>query len=433
MADDEDQVCGCIILLIIVYGLYRGIIWVIDKYGWGSVTVVISCIFVLIIISVVVSKAFEEANSLTEKGKIYIKFGILWFVSISIISTIADLWLTSIGKTTGGELILPMTLLLNMSGTLVLSYVGASKLKFSDIETRVIEGKKIINFGIFWLIFWAIFPRVLIYYGTIITKDSTSEYLAYLLFIAIPGSVVNMIIGRWLSKIDVKQGWKELDLAQKSFNTEKIRLDEQKIQIDKEASELYELKAHLLKERKELGKERKELDKESKELQKIKNDANNKIKVLEVQQKDITKARDELESTWNQLKDTIDKNPFKLFIKEKLNKDIFVKEIEEFKKIRPGDISSIRTSADSVILDIHEELKREISTVEDEYYIKAFYEHFKKSNGDLAEYDRIRTRYNPTIHVQVDRRNKEWAEKRRFELSKIEKSMKEEISMKTGK
>ncbi len=423
MADDEDQVCGCIILLAFVYGLYRGFLWALEKYGWESITAVCSSVLVLIIISSIMNKFFEEANSLTEKGKAYIKFSIIWFVSIFIISIIMDLWLTSLGKIIGGELILPMTLLLNMPGMLFLSYVGAKKLKSSDIESRVIEGKKIINFGIIWLIFWAIFSWALIDYGIVITKDPISEYLAFLLAVAIPGSSFNIIIGRRLSKIDAKQGWKDLDRAQKLFNKEKVRLDEQKKQIEKEASEVFELKANLLREQKELGKE-------TKELQNIKSDTNNKIKILEEQQKEINKARNELESTWNQLKDTIDKNPFKLFIKEKLNKDIFVKEIEELKKARPGDISSIRTSADSVILNIHEELKREISTVEDEYYIKAFYEHFKKSNGDSMEYDRIRTRYNPTIHVQVDRRNKEWAEKRRFELSKIEKSMKEDISMK---
>ena len=426
MVDDDDQVCGCIILLAMVYGLYRGFLWALDKYGWESIAAVSSCILALIVVSVIISKVFEEAYSLTEKGKAFIKFSFIWFVLVFIISNILDIWLTSSSKINGGDLIFTMTLLVSMPGVLVLSFNGAKKLKSSDIETKVVEAKNIINFGIFWLIFWAIFPRVLMYYGIIVSKDPTSEYLAFLLIVAIPGSIVNIIIGKWLSKIDVKQGWEELAHAKKLFDKEKVRLDEQKRQIDRETSEVSELKA-------QLSRERKELDKESKELQKIKNDTNNKIKVLEVQQKDISKARDELESTWNQLKDTIDKNPFKLFIKEKLNKDVFVKEIEELKKARPGDISSIRTKADSVILGIHEELKREISTIEDEYYVKAFYEHFKKSNGDLTEYDRIRTRYNPTIHVQVDRRNKEWAEKRRFELSKIEKSMKEEMSMKTGK
>jgi uncharacterized membrane-anchored protein YhcB (DUF1043 family) len=309
-----------------------------------------------------------------------------------------------------------------MPGTFILFYVGARTLKLCDIESQVIEGRKIMYFGVFWFFFWIISPYVLTYLNIITLTGVNSVSL---LLVAIPGTIVDIAIGNWSAKINVSKGWKDLDSAQKSFNAEKIRLDEQKRQIDKEVSELNELKGHLLGERKELGKE-------NKELQKIKNDTNNKIKDLGVQQKEISKAREELESTWNDLKDTINKNPFKLFIKEKLNKDIFVKEIEELKKARPGDISSIRTSADSVILNIHEELKREISNVEDEYYIKAFYEHFKKSNGDSNEYDRIRIKYNPTIHVQIDRRNKEWAEKRRFELSKIEKSMKEEKSMKTG-
>lgn len=426
MANEDDEVCGCIIFLIMVYGLYRGIIWIIDKYGWESVAAVGSCIIALIIISAILNKVFEEANSLTEKGKAFIKFSFLWFVLVFIISNIMDIWLTSSSKINGGDLIFTMALLANMPGTLVLSFIGAKRLKSSDIETRVIEGKKIINFSIFWLFFWAIFPRVLSYYGIIVSKDLTSTYLTFLLLIAIPGSAFNIIIGRWLSKIDVNQGWKELDLAQKSFEKKEIRLEEQRIQINREASELNELKENLLKQKKESTKEKKE-------IQKIRDDATNKIQDLGVQQKEIKKARDELELTWNELKDTINENPFKLFIKEKLSKETFVKEIEELKKAKPGDISSIRTSADQVIYDIKEELKKEIVKVEDEYYVNAFYEHFKKSNGDSIEYDRIRIRYNPTIHVQIDRRNKEWAEKRRFELSKIEKSIKEESLMKTGK
>ena len=54
-------------------------------------------------------------------------------------------------------------------------------------------------------------------------------------------------------------------------------------------------------------------------------------------------------------------------------------------------------------------------------------EYFKNEDGDKAKYYKIRAKYNHTIHVMSDRRNKEWAEKRRFELSKIEKMAKKII------
>jgi predicted RNase H-like nuclease (RuvC/YqgF family) len=255
------------------------------------------------------------------------------------------------------------------------------------------------------------------------------------LLIAIPGSVAIITIGRLSSHINVRQEWEDLsddqktldrersqfEEQQKSFSIEREWLSQKKEELARQNEELMIQKKTLIKQNDETQKQQKELKKQHKGLEKIQNDTTVKIKDMEVQQIEIQKAREELEKTWNELEDAVKKNPFKLFIKEKLTKDIFVQEIEELKMAKPGDVLFINTEADKVVSNIREELKKEIANMEDGYYYEAFCEHFKNTNGDKIEYDRIRVKYNPTIHVQADRRNKEWAERRRFDLSKIEK------------
>jgi predicted RNase H-like nuclease (RuvC/YqgF family) len=222
----------------------------------------------------------------------------------------------------------------------------------------------------------------------------------------------------------------QFDEQQKSLRVERERLSEYGEELRRKKEELIKQDEELIKQYYETQKQQKELKKQHKGLEKIQNDATVKIQDMEMQQVEIQKARHELEKTWSELEDAVKKNPFKLFIKEKLKKEIFVKEIEELKIAKPGDVLFISTEADKVVLNIREELKKEIANMEDEYYYDAFLEHFRNTNGDKNEYDRIRVKYNPTIHVQADRRNKEWAERRRFDLSKIEKlSIKEKKSI----
>lgn len=428
MADGEDGICGCIVLLIVIYLAYRVIVWAADKYTWELVAAVFCTIAIIITGIYVFNKTWEEASSLTEKGKTFIKFGFMWFVLVLIMSIIVDLAFTHpyfSPSYTGdrGAFIFLITLFFNMPGTFIWFYLGARKLKSCDIDTRITEGKNIISFGIFWLIFWIIAPYVLVYFGDLTIEGAQSSII---LLVAIPGAAIDIIIGNWSSRIDVRQGWEDLNDAQKTFNREKIGLEEQLKKLSIEMSVFDGQKEELLRQQEESKKQKKE-------LKKLRDDTSAKIKDLEKQDKEIRKARGELETTWRELEDTIKKTPFKLFISEKLDKDVFVREIEELKRSKPGDVSLIKTEADKIISDIKEELKREITNVEDEYYHQAFLEHFKKSNGDSTEHDRVRIKYNPTIHTQSDRRNKEWAEKRRFELSKIEKSIKIERAVKEGK
>jgi chromosome segregation ATPase len=308
-----------------------------------------------------------------------------------------------------------------------------------NVEDRRREGLKIQLFGIFWLFFWTILPYVFTY-STLPLQNTPSISL----LIAIPGSIVSIAIGRWSSHINVRQEWEDLSDAQKALDMKRTRFEEQQksFHVERERlsqydEELRRRKEDLIVQNEELERrnyetqrQQKELKKQHKGLQKIQDDTTCKIKDMETQQIEIKKARDELEKTWSELEDAVKKKPFKLFIKEKLKKEIFIQEIEELKMTKPGDVLFISTEADKAVLNIREELKREIENTEDEYYYEAFLEHFKKTNGDKTEYDRIRIKYNPTIHVQSDRRNKEWAERRRFDLSKIEKlSIKEKKSI----
>ncbi len=364
----------------------------------------------------------QGVDPLTKKGKVFIRYSFAWFVSIFIISALLDFWLTSSNVINRGTVIFVMTLIVNMPGTLILSYMGAKDLKSCGIDDRIAEGIKITLFGIFWFCFWIILSTAFTDSNFITTKDASLAFL----IIAIPGAIINIIIGRWLTKIDVKKELEDLSNAQKIFNKEKTDLESQWTFLRIEKDYINTQKEELQKQKEDFWYQQKESRKQQKELQELRDDNTNKIKEMECQQKEITKARDELEDTWKELEDTVKKNPFKLFISEKLSKDIFIKEIKELKKAKPGDVSSIKTGADQIISDIKQELQREITNIEDERYHEAFSEYFKSINGDKTEHDRIRIKYNPTIHVQVDRRNKEWAERRRFDLSKIEKLMKEE-------
>lgn len=423
MADDDGGLCGCIILLAILYAIYEGVKWAAGKYGWETITIACGAIIIIIVTTYSCNKIWEGASSLTEKGKSFINFGITWFISALIISFLLELWLTGTNKGLQiGANTFFITTFLNMPGTSILLYIGAKRLKSCDLETQIIEGRKIIYFGIFWLVFWILLPIALISLG--IAENDT--FGMFLLFVAMPGMVINVIIGKWCSRINVKKGWEDLNDAQKKFNAELNKFDRQQEKLDAYKDKLYEKQDELNSQQNELDAQQKVLWKQEKELQKLKDDIARKAKALNMQQEEIQRARGELETTWSALEEAIKKTPFNLFIKEKLNKDIFIKEIGELKRARPGDVSSIKTKADQIISGIKEELNKEITNIEDEYYYKAFLEYFKSIDGDQTEYDRIRIKYNPTIHIQADRRNKAWAERRRFDLSKIEKSMKEE-------
>jgi len=378
-------------------------------------------------------------NFLTQEGKVLIKFGFVWFVSVLVMSVVIDSFFVLKYNGNRGAVLFLASLLINMPGTCILLYSGVKRMRSCNVEDRIREGLKIQLFGIFWLFFWTILPYVFTY-STLPLQNTSSIYL----LIAIPGSIVSIAIGRWSSHINVRQEWEDLSDAQKALDMKRTRFEEQQksFHVERERlsqydEELRRRKEDLIVQNEELERrnyetqrQQKELKKQHKGLQKIQDDTTCKIKDMETQQIEIKKARDELEKTWSELEDAVKKNPFKLFIKEKLKKEIFIQEIEELKMTKPGDVLFINTEADKVVLNIREELKREIENTEDEYYYEAFLEHFKKTNGDKTEYDRIRIKYNPTIHVQSDRRNKEWAERRRFDLSKIEKlSIKEKKSI----
>ena len=403
MTDDHDSAaCGCIFLFIAIYAIYNGVKWAVNKYDWEPIVTIFSVTVIISAIIYISKKAWEGADSLTEEGKTFIKFGMIWFISFFIFSFFID-WLLAypgnISQNRGAGIFF-VTLFLNMPGTSILFYIGAKKLKSSELGSQITEGRKIIYFGIFWFIFWIITPVILVSYG-IVGDDAVGIFL---LFVAIPGMIINIIIGRWSSKVNLKKGWEDLNDAQ-------IMLRGQQETFDIEKNRLI--------------KEKEELQKQQKELQKLKKNISKETKEMEIQQKEIQEARDKLEETWNELENTMIKNPFRSFAKEKFHKGVFIEEILELRRTKPGDISSIKTKADKITIDIKEKLKNEITSIEDEYYYDAFLEYFKNVDGDQAEYDRIRIKYNPTIHTQTERRNKEWAEKRRFELSKIEKSMKE--------
>lgn len=358
------------------------------------------------------------------KAKTFIRLGFLWSILIFVVSVIID-YVTPSDISNKGAFVFFMAIILNIPGTSLFFYSGARKLRNCDMtclaETKIMESRKIIYFGIFWLFFWMILSYIFLQYD-IITGD---VFPVFILFIGIPGTFIYSIIGYWSSRIDVTKGWKELSDAQKKFNQEKTELEKirEKLSIKKE--ELLYLEREHDKRSEKLDIRTKELEKEQKSLKKLKEDNNTKITEIETQKKDIEKARSELQATWGELESTIKENPFKLFLSDKLGKDIFIKEIEEFKKTKPGDVSSIKTDADKVIYDIQAQFRNEISKFEDEKYSEAFYDYFKMKK-DAAEQDRIRIKYNPTIHNQEERRNKEWAERRRFNITKIEKIMESE-------
>lgn len=430
--DISSLLLGSFIVLIVLYVAYLSVSSAIDEYGYRRILLVCGIVTIITITTSVSNKTWKEANSLTQEGKVLIKFGFIWSISIFMISAIADELFVLQYDGNRGAILFLASLLINMPGTCALLYSGVKCMKSCNVEDRRREGKKIQLFGVFWFFFWIILPLPHVITYSILPLQST---LSTFLLIAIPGSVVIITIGIWSSHINVKQGWEDLSDAQKALGMERSqfeeqekylsiereRLNQQKEELSIKREELIRKKEELIRQNDETQQQQKELKKQHKGLQKIKDDTTGKIKDMEVQQIEIKKAREELEKTWNELEDAVKKNPFKLFIKEKLTKDIFVQEIEELKMAKPGDVLFINTEADKVVLNIREELKKEIANMEDGYYYEAFLEHFKNTNGDKIEYDRIRVKYNPTIHVQADRRNKEWAERRRFDLSKIEK------------
>lgn len=408
MADDGNEVCSCIILLIILYAIYKAVSWVIEKYGLESIAIVSGIILLIIITIHVCKQVWEEENYLIEKGKALVKFGIVWFVLIFIISVLIELLSAHyhfIDLPKGGGMLF-ISLFVNMPGTSILLFAGARKLRSCElIENKVIEGRKIIYFGIFWFFFWIISPFIL----ELMSIIDSGSFMTFIL-VSVPGTITNIAIGRWSSKIDLKKGWEYLNDAQKTLNIEKDSLKRQREDIQNANGQLSQQQA--------------DVQKQLKDLQKLKKDISTKKKELEKQQKDIQSARSGLETTWNELEDIME-NPFPFILKKKLHKDVFLAEINQLKRTRPGDISSIETDVDKVISDIKKNLNNEIINTEDQYYREAFLEYFKDNGHDITEYDRVRTKYNPTIHT-TERRNREWAEKRRFELSKIEKLMDEE-------
>lgn len=406
---DDDEICGCIILLVLLYVIYKVIIWLIDKYGGEIVGTSFGILTIIIVTIFSYKKILKDAISNIDKGKAIIKFGMIWFVSIFILSILIDVLFTQYYQNDNwvkGSSIFVITTFINMPGTSLLFHNGVEKLILYDqIEYRIKEGRKIIYFGIFWFFFWIFVPIILIQLKVI--ENDVGMSIAFI--VPLSGLTINLIIGRWSSKIDVKKGWEYLNDAQKKLNVEKDKLKEHQKDIQYKLSQLEQqdtnLRSHL------------------KELKSTEHRISLKQKILEDQERDIRRAREGIQSAYNELEKILD-NPFPFFISKRLHKNIFLTEIDQLKKTKPGDISSIETDADKIISEIEKKLKDEIINIEDQYYQNAFLEYFKNDGHDIHEYDRIRTKYNPTIHM-TGRRNRKWAEKRRFELSRIEKLLKE--------
>lgn len=428
MADDDGQVCGCIIILGILYFIYKGAEWLIGIYTLNPLVAglgIVITIIATIIVCINMWTGLSDSRSPAEKGKVLISLGMIWSASIFVISILLDLLLTYTWdgyRQEGSGIVIPLATFLNMVVTYILFCAGGHTLK-SDIEVQKVEGRKIIYFGILWGSIWTIFSVVLSSSSFIVVKDSSYMFP----LIAVLGIVANVVIGQWVSRVDVKKGWEYLSDAQKELNLEKERLEDLRETIKAEENGCKRQQQEILKQQEDVQKQKRDIQKHKKDVQKIKDGVSQEIAEMKKQDKDIKKAREQLEITWKELEETM-KSPFRLFLKKKLDKKVFLAEIEELKAARPGDISVINTRADKIISNVKKELEEQLKTdivnIEDEYYYEAFLEYFKNEDGDKAKYDKIRAKYNPTIHIMTDRRNREWAEKRRFELSKIEKSAK---------
>ena len=219
MSDDEGQVCGCIFLIGTLFGIYEIIKWLVSLYTWEPVAAGIGIIIMTVATMVGYDNMRESlsSHSPSEKGKAFVKFGMIWSISVFIISILVDILYTSVLNKSGerGIGIFLITIFVNMTGTAILFYIGGRELKSCIIEDKKVEGRTITYFGIFWCLFWTILPIALTASKIIVGEGFVS---ASFLFIAIPGMIVDIIIGKWVSRVDVKKEWEYLSDAQKELN-----------------------------------------------------------------------------------------------------------------------------------------------------------------------------------------------------------------------
>lgn len=389
---DEDQFCGCIFVLVILFAIYKVIEWAITKYGIELVSTAVGIVVVIIAILIFLEDE-SEAYSRTEKGSKTITFGIVWFILVLIISLIVDIL-----SKKGGEDLFIFTLVWNLPGTFLILLIGTGKFRdkfdIEDINVHISEGRKIKYFSIFWLFFW---PMLYIILSYLDISEKPDGVLASFMFIAIPGTFGGMMISRWLSKINNEEIVEQL---------EELKIKERK--IEKQMGEIGWKGEEIKTQRKTLIDKEKQNAKKEREL-------NERSKNLEV-------AYAELESLEKEIKN----NPFQYVFREKAEEfmDAFSIEIKEISKMNTGDIPDNITSADRLYLEFVDKIKDKIVELESICYSEAFARYFEDNGGvTKTKYSAISAKYNPNIYSQNGengtRRNKKWAEKRRIELSRI--------------
>jgi len=202
---DDDQCCVGIIIIAVLFAIYKAIEWAVSKYGIEYVSTIIGIIVIIIAILIFMDHK-NNIYSDTEEGSATITFGIVWFILVLVISLVIDVL-----SNKGGEGLFIFTLICNLPGTFIILYIGAgkfrSKANIGDINDQILEGRKIKYFATFWLFFWPMLYIILLYLG--ISKNPDNIFLSFIL-IAIPGMFSGMMISRWLSKVN-----KEFYKAQK--------------------------------------------------------------------------------------------------------------------------------------------------------------------------------------------------------------------------
>lgn len=194
MSEEEccGSICGIAIIIGIIWGIWCAISWAVDTFGWMRV-VSVPCIIAAIIVTLYVCDGiWKEATSDLTTGRAFIKLGIAWFILISFISLILDLLF--VPYDIRGLFILFISLFLTLPGTCILVGLGTKRLKSCDDENQIREGRKIIYFGILWLIFWLFLPFI------INTSDTILTFFMLLLLVAIPGAVTIITFGRRILK-----------------------------------------------------------------------------------------------------------------------------------------------------------------------------------------------------------------------------------------
>ena len=400
---DEDQFCGCIFILAILFAIYKGIGWAIPKYGIELVSTVVGIAIIIIAILIFLDNE-NKINSRTEKGSATITFGIVWFILTLVISLVIDVL-----SKKGGEDLFILTIVFNLPGTFIILLMGIGKFRgelgtgdIDDHMLRVSEGRKIKYFAIFWLFFWPMLYIILSYLG--ISKKPDVVPLSFI-SVAMPGTFGGMMISRWLSKINNEAIVKKLE----ELKIKERKIERQCTEVERKDEEIRTQKKILTDKERKTAKKERELDERLKNLQ---------------------VAYAELESLEKEIKD----NPFQYLFREKAEEfmDAFSLEIKELSKMNTGDIPDNMTSADRLYLEFVDKLKEKIVELESICYSEAFARYFEENGGvTKTKYSAISAKYNPNIYSQNGengtRRNKKWAEKRRIELSRIFNSMKDKL------